>query len=50
MYARIIVPLDVSELSEQVLPYVRHIAETFGSTIELVHAVQTEDNQENLFE
>lgn len=48
MYARIVVPLDGSELSERVLPYVRHLAETFESTIELVHAVQTEDIPKNL--
>ncbi|MGB5427422.1 MAG: universal stress protein [Gammaproteobacteria bacterium] len=48
MYARIVVPLDGSELSEQVLPYVIHLAETFKSTVELLHAVQTEDIPENV--
>lgn len=47
MYARIVVPLDGSELSEQVLPYVMHLAEIFESTIALVHAVEAEDLPEN---
>jgi nucleotide-binding universal stress UspA family protein len=48
MYARIVVPLDGSELSEQVLPYVIHLAEVFGSAVELVHAIEMEDIPQNV--
>lgn len=39
MYARVLVPLDGSELAEQVLPYVRLIAKAFQSEVTLVRIV-----------
>ena len=38
MYARIVVPLDGSQLAEQVLPHVEALAATFGSHITLLRA------------
>ncbi len=38
MYSKIIVPLDGSELSEQVLPYAQLIAKSLSAPIELVQA------------
>ncbi len=40
---RIVVPLDGSELSLSVLPYVEEVAETLGASLVLVHAVQPVD-------
>jgi nucleotide-binding universal stress UspA family protein len=48
MYARIVVPLDGSELSERVLPYVKHLATVFGASVELVKAIETEDIPEDV--
>jgi nucleotide-binding universal stress UspA family protein/CBS domain-containing protein len=39
LFQRIIVPLDGSELAEQVLPYAEVLAKTFGATVVLVRAV-----------
>ncbi len=39
MYSRILVPLDGSDLSEQVLPYVIPLARQFGAPVHLLHAV-----------
>jgi nucleotide-binding universal stress UspA family protein len=47
MYSRIVVPLDGSQLSEQVLPYVKYLAEVFGASVELVNAIETEDIPED---
>jgi nucleotide-binding universal stress UspA family protein len=38
MYARILVPLDGSDLAERVLPYVEALAKQFGSTVILLLA------------
>jgi nucleotide-binding universal stress UspA family protein len=38
MYERILVPLDGSELAENVLPYVQALAEKFGSAVTLLRA------------
>src|SRR6266568_6981694 len=38
MYEKILVPLDGSELAEQVLPHVQALAEKFGSTVTLLRA------------
>jgi nucleotide-binding universal stress UspA family protein len=40
MYQRILVPLDGSELAEQVLPYIRVLARALGSRIELLRAIE----------
>ncbi len=40
---RIVVPLDGSDLSLSVLPYVEEMAEAFGASLILVHAVQPLD-------
>lgn len=40
MYTRILVPLDGSPIAEQVLPYVRILAQAFQSPIELLRAFQ----------
>lgn len=40
---RIVVPLDGSELSLSVLPYVEEVAEALGASLILVHAVQPLD-------
>ena len=40
---RIVVPLDGSELSLNVLPYVEEVAEALGASLVLVHAVQPLD-------
>src|SRR5262245_24587942 len=42
MYSRILVPLDGSELAEQVLPFAESLAEKFGSTLVLVRAIAVE--------
>src|SRR5438067_8289621 len=39
MYERILVPLDGSQLAEDVLPYVKALAEKFGSTVTLLRVV-----------
>lgn len=39
MYERILVPLDGSDLAEQVLPYVRLVAGALGSRVELVRVL-----------
>jgi nucleotide-binding universal stress UspA family protein len=36
MYSKILVPLDGSSLAEQILPYVRMIADTYGVPVELL--------------
>jgi nucleotide-binding universal stress UspA family protein len=38
MYKRILVPLDGSKLAEQVLPFARRLADSFGSAVELLQA------------
>jgi len=48
MYARILVPLDGSELSEQVLPHAQHLAQAFEVPVDLVCAVEREDLPENV--
>lgn len=40
MFTRIVVPLDGSKLSEQVLPYAAILARGFGGGLHLVHAVE----------
>lgn len=40
IYQRILVPLDGSELAEQVLPYIRVMALALGSRIELLRAIE----------
>jgi nucleotide-binding universal stress UspA family protein len=42
MYKNILVPLDGSQVAEQVLPYARSLAETAGLDVELLHAVEPE--------
>ena len=37
MYAKILVPLDGSELAEQILPYVKEEAKSFKSSVVLLH-------------
>jgi len=44
MYARILVPLDGSTQSEQVLHYVKHLAQTFNATVDLVSAVEQQSD------
>ena len=44
MFKRILVPLDRSLLSECVLPYVRTLAGAWGSTVQLVHAIEAHDS------
>ena len=44
MFNRILVPLDRSLLSECVLPYVRTLAGAWGSTGQLVHAIEADDS------
>lgn len=39
MYSRLIVPLDGSELAEQVLPYARSLAKTLAISVELLEVV-----------
>ncbi len=39
MYSRILVALDGSDLAEEVLPHVVALAQRFGSTLTLLHAV-----------
>lgn len=39
MYKRILVPLDGSDLAEQILPHVEALAVAFGSTVVLLRAV-----------
>ena len=36
MYTKILVPLDGSNLAEQILPYARIFAETYGIPVELL--------------
>jgi nucleotide-binding universal stress UspA family protein len=43
MYARILVPLDGSSLSEQVLPHAQHLARVFNAKVDLVCAVERDD-------
>lgn len=40
MYERIVVPLDGSEIAEQVLPYVSLFAKAFGSEVELLRCIE----------
>jgi nucleotide-binding universal stress UspA family protein len=40
MYARILLPLDGSPESEQVLHHAQHLAQTFNASIDLVSAVE----------
>lgn len=40
MYSKILVPLDGSVLSEQVLPYAQHLARLFSAPMELVFATK----------
>jgi nucleotide-binding universal stress UspA family protein len=42
MYTRILLPLDGSQVAEQVLPYARLLAKSLDTPIELVHAVDPE--------
>ncbi len=42
MYSRILVPLDGSQLAEQVLPYARLFSQTFHSEIELLRVMDPE--------
>lgn len=48
MYARILVPLDGSQLSEQVLPHVQHLARVFNAPVEFVCAVERDDVPEDV--
>src|SRR3972149_550438 len=41
MYSKILIPLDGSEPAEAVIPYVREIADKFGSQITLLQVVST---------
>ena len=40
MYKRILVPLDGSELAEQVLPYARTLGRALGTSVELLRSVE----------
>jgi len=42
MYANIMVPLDGSQLSERVLPYVRCLARALKVAVELVQSIDPE--------
>jgi len=42
MYGKILVPLDGSNLSESVLPYVRALAQALKIQVELLHAIDPE--------
>jgi len=42
MYEKILVPLDGSKLSEQILPYARLIADKFNTPVELLHVIDLE--------
>jgi nucleotide-binding universal stress UspA family protein len=42
MYRNVLLPLDGSQVAEQVLPYARSLAETAGLDVELLHAVEPE--------
>jgi nucleotide-binding universal stress UspA family protein/CBS domain-containing protein len=44
-YARILVALDGSPLAEQVLPYVEDLAQTYGSIVTLIRAVNQQEAQ-----
>jgi len=48
MFRHVLIPLDGSALSEQVLPYARQIAEACGASVELIGAVHGEDLPEDL--
>ena len=48
MYSRIVVPLDGSQLSEQVLPYVEYLASSLGASVVLLNVIDTEDLPEAL--
>lgn len=48
MYARILVPLDGSQLSEQVLPHAQRLARSFDVPVELVCALEREDVPESV--
>ena len=39
MYTKILVPLDGSELSQQIIPFVQLMAERFGCPVELVRVI-----------
>lgn len=41
MYGHILVPLDGSELAEQILPHVEALAAKFGATVTLLRATRT---------
>lgn len=43
MYSKILVALDGSQLSEQVLPYARFIAAKLGIPVEVLHVVEIEE-------
>jgi len=50
MYSRVLVPLDGSNLSEQVLPQAQHLAQSLKAQIDLVYAVSSsaDDLPENM--
>lgn len=47
MFDRVLVPLDGSELAEQVLPAVSELARAFGSEVAVVGVCGAEDREEN---
>ena len=48
MYENIIVPLDGSDASRQVLPYARSIAKTVGATLHLIGVLEPLNRVDNL--
>ncbi len=45
MYAKILVPLDGSQLSETILPYTRSIAGVLKASVELLAAIEPSPHQ-----
>ena len=48
MYARILVPLDGSPLSQLALPYAQMLAQACNAGVELVFGIETKDVPENV--
>lgn len=48
MYARILLPLDGSPLSQLALPYAQMLGEAFNASVELVFCTETEDVPETI--
>ncbi len=50
MYNKILVPTDASAVSQQALPYAELLAENFGSSIEFLYCLETEEISEDVAE